>query len=61
MKFEDIPPQRRRKLLNTIWSYQSKDDDQMVHCLKYKCRICADDSQQEHGVDFWDINSPVVQ
>ena len=60
MKLDDIPPKRRRKLLNAMWSYRRKrrPDGSL---LKYKCRICADGSQQEHGVDFWDTHSPVVQ
>ena len=60
MKLDDIPPKRRRKLLNATWSYRRKrrPDGSL---LKHKCRICADGSQQEHGVDFWDTHSPVVQ
>ena len=47
MKFENIPPQRRQKILNAIWSYRRKrrPDGSL---LKHKCRICADSSRQEH-------------
>jgi hypothetical protein len=56
----DIPPDRRRKLLNAIWSYRRKRRPDGT-LLKHKCRICADGSQQRHGIDYWDTYSPVVQ
>jgi hypothetical protein len=56
----DIPYDRRKKLLNAIWSYRRKrrPDGTLV---KHKCRICADGSQQRYGIDYWDTYSPVVQ
>ena len=57
-----IPNDRRRTLLNAIWSYRRKrrPDGSL---LKYKSRICADGSQQKDGIDYFanDIYSPVVQ
>jgi hypothetical protein len=56
----DIPPDRRKQLLNAIWSYRRKRRPDGT-LLKHKCRICADGSQQRHGIDYWDTYSPVVQ
>jgi hypothetical protein len=57
-----IPNERRRKLLNAIWSYRRKRRPDGT-LLKYKSRMCADGSQQEDGVDFFmdELYSPVVQ
>jgi hypothetical protein len=60
LPISDIPPDRRRKLLNAIWSYRRKRRPDGT-LLKYKCRICADGSQQRHGIDYWETYSPVVQ
>ena len=58
----DIPSESRRHLLNAIWSYRQKRRPDGT-LLKHKSRICADGSQQEDGVDYFDdeIYSPVVQ
>ena len=60
IKVEDIPFSRRKKILNSIWSYRCKCCPN-GSLLKHKCRICADGSQQIYGIDFWDTYSPVLQ
>jgi hypothetical protein len=47
------------RLLNAIWSYRRKRRPDGV-LLKYKSRICADGSQQQHGIDYWETYAPVV-
>ena len=57
---QDIPADCQNKLLNAIWSYRRKRRPDGT-LLKHKCRICADGSQQRHGIDYWDTYSPIVQ
>jgi hypothetical protein len=47
------------RLLNAIWSYRRKRRPDGV-LLKYKSRICADGSQQQHGIDYWETYAPIV-
>jgi hypothetical protein len=47
------------RLLNAIWSYRRKRRPDGV-LLKHKSRICADGSQQQHGIDYWETYAPVV-
>ena len=60
IKVADIPFSRRKKILNSIWSYRWKHQPN-GSLLKHKCRIYADGSQQIYVIDFWDTYSPVVQ
>ena len=47
----DLPP--RAQLLNAIWSYHHKQcPDGLL--LKHKSRICADGSQQQYRIDYWE-------
>jgi hypothetical protein len=46
-------------LLNAIWSYRRKRRPDGV-LLKHKSRICADGSQQQYGIDYWETYAPVV-
>jgi hypothetical protein len=47
------------RLLNAIWSYRRKRRPDGV-LLKHKSRICADGSQQQYGVDYWETYAPVI-
>jgi len=47
------------KLLSSIWSYRRKRSP-AGDILKYKSRICVDESQQRLGRDFWEVYAPVV-
>jgi hypothetical protein len=53
----DLPP--RARLLNAIWSYRRKRRPDGL-LLKHKSRICADGSQQQYGVDYWETYAPVI-
>ena len=54
----ELPPTAH--LLNAIWSYRRKRRPDGT-LLKYKSRICADGSQQQYGVDYWETYAPVCQ
>ena len=54
---ETVPKSHR--LLNATWSYRRKRRPN-GELLKYKARICADGSMQQHGVDFFNTFAPVV-
>lgn len=47
------------KLLSSIWSYRRKRSS-IGAISKYKVRLCVDDSQQEHGHDYWETYAPVA-
>jgi len=47
------------KLPSSIWSYRRKRSP-AGDILKYKSRICVDESQQRLGRDFWEVYAPVV-
>ena len=53
----DVP--RQNRLLNAIWSYRRKKrpDGTLV---KHKARICADGSQQQYGIDYFETFAPTV-
>ena len=53
----DLPP--RARLLNAIWSYHCKHRPD-GYLLKHKSRICADGSQQQYGIDYWETYAPVI-
>lgn len=48
-----------RPLLNAIWSYRRKRRVDGT-LLKHKSHICADGSQMQHGIDYWESYAPVV-
>ena len=53
----DVTP--HTQLLNAIWLYHHK------HCpdgllLKHKSHICADGSQQQYGIDYWETYAPII-
>ena len=49
----------RARLLNTIWSYHHKRHPD-GYLLAHKSWICADGSQQQYGIDYWETYTPVV-
>ena len=61
-KTSEISSESRGNLLNAIWSYLLKRRPDST-LLKYKSRVCAEGSQQQDCVDYFDnkIYSPVVQ
>lgn len=48
------------RLLNTIWSYRCKHHPTDHVLLKHKSCLCIDGSQQQYGVEYWEMYAPVV-
>lgn len=59
----DIKPMASKpshaKLLSSIWSYREKRS-RIGIILKYKAHLCMDESQQQHGLDYWETYASVV-
>ena len=49
----------RACLLTAIWSYHCKHHPD-GYLLKHKSWVCADSSQQQYGINFWETYTPVV-
>ena len=49
----------RACLLNAVWSYHHKCDPNR-YLLKHKSRICADGSQQQYSIDYWETYAPII-
>ena len=49
----------RARLLNMIWSYHGKCHPD-GYLLKHKSQICANGSQQQYGINYWESYAPVV-
>ena len=58
MKRADIP--KNTKILASVWSMKRKRRILSREVYKWKARLNAHGGQQEHGVNFWETYSPVV-
>lgn len=58
VKRSDLP--KRTKVLDSVWLMKSKCQILTREVYKWKARLNAHDGQQEHGVNFWETYSRVV-
>jgi hypothetical protein len=58
MRRDELPKQTR--VLATVWSMKRKRRILTRAIYKWKARLNCDGGQQEHGINFWETYSPVV-
>ena len=60
--FEVVPRTivpRQQRVLRAVWSHRRKTTPS-GEIYRHRSRLCVDGSQQQHGIDFTDTYSPVV-
>ena len=48
------------KVLDMVWAFKRKRDIATQRITKWKARLNVHGGQQQHGINFWDTYSPVV-